>query len=198
MAHINLLPWREELRKQKIRDFAILAIGSAIFGVATVFAVNMYFNDSIGYQKTRNLFLQNEIASSQKLVEEIKTLQALKESLVARMEIIQQLQQSRPQIVHLFEGLATTVPDGVYLASIEQSGPGLTVNGFSQSNARVAAYMRNIEASEWITQPILKIIETKDKEKAGGNTFVLQAMQSLPASEDMAMESSGKSKKAKE
>ena len=187
MAHINLLPWREDLRKERQRDFAIAAAGSAVLGVLAVLAVNMYFTDRTEYQKSRNMFLQNEIASSQKLVEEIKTLQSLKENLVARMDIIQQLQQSRPQIVHLFEELATTVPDGVNLASIDQAAAALTVNGSAQSNARVAAYMRNIESSDWISDPVLKIIENTDKATQSGSTFILQAVQSSPEAKKEAL-----------
>jgi type IV pilus assembly protein PilN len=190
MAHINLLPWREELRKQKQQQFAVVTAGSAVVAALLVFLAHMQMDGLIGNQNQRNQFLNNEIAALDRKIATISELEKTKSALLARMDIIQQLQHSRPQSVHLMDQLVLTLPDGVYLNRISQEGSGLTLSGVAQSNARVSAYMRNIDSSEWMTAPKLDVIETKDGDRRRTAEFVLRATQAMPAQEVAAEDAS--------
>ena len=120
-----------------------------------------------------------EIAKVDKQITEIRELERTRQKLIARMKVIEDLQVSRPQIVHLFDELVTVVPDGAFLTQVTQRGRGLTLNGRAQSNARVSSYMRNIDASPWLAKPKLRIIEQKDQQ-ASDNTFALELVQVVP------------------
>lgn len=183
MARINLLPWREAERKRKIREFIIYAVGGLTVALIIALLVHIQIENQIEYQGKRNDFLQTEIASLDKKIKEIQDLEKTKASLIARMNVIQQLQQSRPEIVHLFDEFVGTLPEGVVLTEIVQVGQELKVAGRAQSNARVSSYMRNIDSSPWIGKADLKKIEQQDKKKAGTdqvsemNQFQLSARQ---------------------
>ncbi len=177
MAHINLLPWREELRKQNQQQFAVIAGGAAVVGGLLILLGHMQMNGLIDRQNQRNEFLKTEINILDKRIEQIKDLEKTKTALLARMDIIQQLQRSRPESVHLMAELVETLPDGVYLAKISQKGAALTLSGVAQSNARVSAYMRNIDGSEWMGDPKLDVIETKDGKIRRNAEFILRAKQ---------------------
>ncbi|MEN8801360.1 MAG: PilN domain-containing protein [Thiogranum sp.] len=177
MAHINLLPWRDELRKQKQQQFAVVGAGAAIMGALLVLLAHMQMEGLIDKQNQRNQFLNMEIAELDSKITKIKNMEKTKNALLARMDIIQQLQRSRPQSVHLMDQLVYTLPDGVYLNKIDQKGQALTLSGVAQSNARVSAYMRNIDGSHWMAQPKLDVIETKDNERRRSAEFVLRANQ---------------------
>lgn len=181
MAHINLLPWREELRKEKQQQFAVVGAGSAVVGALLIVLTHLQMNGLIEHQNNRNKFLETEISALDEKIETIKNLEKTKADLLARMDIIQQLQHSRPQSVHLMDELVYTMPDGVFLSSISQKGPSLTMSGIAQSNARVSAYMRNIDSSQWIGSPRLDVIETKEENNRRTATFVLRASQVAPA-----------------
>jgi type IV pilus assembly protein PilN len=183
MAHINLLPWREELRKQKQQQFAVVAAGTAILGGLLVLLTHMQIEGLIENQNQRNRFLDQEIAQLDEKIAKIKDMEKTKTALLARMDIIQQLQRSRPQSVHLMDQLVYTMPDGVYLSKIAQKDNALTLNGIAQSNARVSAYMRNIDSSEWLAKPKLDVIETKDGEQRRNAEFTLRASQATPSEE---------------
>ena len=185
MAHINLLPWRDELRKQKQQQFAVVGAGAAILGALLVLLAHMQMEGLIEKQNLRNQFLDNEIAELDTKIAKIKDMEKTKNALLARMDIIQQLQRSRPQSVHLMDQLVYTLPDGVYLNKIDQKGQALTLSGVAQSNARVSAYMRNIDGSQWMAKPKLDVIETKDNERRRSAEFVLRASQatSTPSEE---------------
>jgi type IV pilus assembly protein PilN len=191
MAHINLLPWREELRKQKQQQFAVVAAGTAILGGLLVLLVHMQMDGLIENQNQRNQFLDQEIAVLDKKIAKIKELEKTKTALLARMDIIQQLQHSRPQSVHLMDQLVYSLPDGVYLNKISQTGAALTLSGTAQSNARVSAYMRNIDSSDWMTLPKLDVIETKDGERRRTAEFILRANQATPSSKEAGEEEKG-------
>jgi type IV pilus assembly protein PilN len=191
MAHINLLPWREELRKQKQQQFAVVTAGTAILGGLLVLLAHMQMDGLIENQNQRNQFLDQEIAVLDKKIAKIKELEKTKTALLARMDIIQQLQHSRPQSVHLMDQLVYSLPDGVYLNKISQTGAALTLNGIAQSNARVSAYMRNIDSSDWMTQPKLDVIETKDGERRRTAEFILRANQATPSSKEAGEEEKG-------
>jgi type IV pilus assembly protein PilN len=177
MARINLLPWREAERRRRQREFAAIAAASLVATLILGLAVHMQVQMLISYQQSRNQFLKGEISVLDKKIKEINEIERTRNRLISRMNVIQQLQQSRPEIVHLFDELVTRIPPGVYLTQISQSGGSITVNGRAQSNARVSAFMRNIEASKWIGKPSLLVIEQKDKTGTGMNHFQLRFRQ---------------------
>ena len=159
MARINLLPWRETERKQRQREFGFMLIGGLAAALAVAFFIHWYVEGMIDHQERRNSFLKGEIAQLDKKIREIRELEKTKANLIARMNIIQRLQESRPEIVHLFDELVNTLPDGVVLEKVAQNGRSLDLNGRAQSNARVSAYMRNIDGSPWMGGANLKVIQ---------------------------------------
>ena len=173
MARINLLPWRAERRKQRQKEFTVLLAMSALGAVLLSFLLVGYYKAQISGQNERNQFLTDQIAQVQKQIDEIKLLDEKKAKLLARKEIIEKLQANRSQMVHLFDSLVRTIPDGVILTSIKQDEDTLTLEGRAQSNARVSTYMRNLEGSGWMTKPDLSIIEAKGEDKALPNEFKL-------------------------
>jgi type IV pilus assembly protein PilN len=184
MARINLLPWREAERKRRQRDFAILAAGSLALTLLLGLGLHFQIEHMISGQEERNAYLQREIALLDRQIKEIQELEKTKANLLARMNVIQQLQQSRPEVVHLFDELVVTIPEGVLLNKVQQSGRNVVLEGQAQSNARVSAFMRNIEASGWIGNPRLLLIEHKDKTGTGLSHFRLQFTQQTPGGED--------------
>ncbi|HRN61442.1 MAG TPA: PilN domain-containing protein [Luteimonas sp.] len=162
MARINLLPWRAERRKQRQKEFGAMVGLAALAGLALWFLFNMYYNAQISGQKARNTFLEQQIAEVDKKIVEIEELDRQKGRLLARKEVIEQLQANRSQMVHLFDSLVRTIPDGVILTTIKQEGEKLTLEGRSQSNSRVSTYMRNLEGSGWMTKPDLSVIQARD------------------------------------
>ena len=185
MARINLLPWREKLRKQRQRDFGFTILGALLLTVLGMGYWHFFAEGLIDHQLDRNRFLEKEIAKVNKQIEEIKNLEKTRQKLIARMKVIEDLQVSRPQIVHLFDELVTVVPDGTFLTSLAQTGRKVQLIGQAQSNARVSTYMRNIESSPWLNNPKLLIIENKapDKSISQGNSFQLDLVQVAPKQE---------------
>lgn len=179
MAHINLLPWREEQRQEQTRQFATVTVLSLVLTGALVFMVHVTVNNQINHQKYRNKMLQDEITTLDASLKQIEALEETKDQLLARMDIIQSLQQQRPQIVHLFDDFVRTVPEGIYLTTVKQQGEQLTIKGVAESNGRVSAYMRNIDASSWMATPKLKVIETR-KGTLRSSDFTLTTSQSRP------------------
>ena len=183
MANINLLPWREELRKEKTQQFATMTGFSVILTVCLIALVQFAINSQIAYQLKRNKILQDEIAQLDIALKEIEGLEETKEKLLSRMDIIQSLQQKRPQVVHLFDEIVRTVPEGIYLTGIEQKENTININGVAESNGRVSAYMRNIDGSDWMSTPKLTVIESK-KGTLRSSDFVLTTSQSTPKTDD--------------
>ncbi len=163
MARINLLPWRERERAEKQREFLTLLGFVAIFGVLLVFAAHVLVNNRISAQEARNDFLRDEIRKVDRRIREIKELEKTKRALLDRMEIIQRLQRSRPEVVHLFDELVKTLPEGMYLTKVQQTGDRLLIEGKAESDARVSTYMRNLEDSPWFRAPRLRVIETREE-----------------------------------
>jgi type IV pilus assembly protein PilN len=182
MPRINLLPWREELRAQKRTEYLATLGICAVIAAAVWFGIHLYFNELIKQQERRNSFLNEQIAFLDKKIEEIKRLEKEKESLIARMKAIETLQTSRPIIVHLFDELVSTLPEGVYLKEVSQKDDAVTIKGIAQSNARVSNYMRNVESSEWVTDPKLSIIQSKTEDGRRIADFTLTLKQSKPKS----------------
>jgi type IV pilus assembly protein PilN len=177
MPRINLLPWREAERKRKRQEF-YLSLGAAVVTAALVALLGRWqMNASIAHQQDRNQVLQDEIAQLDKRIEEINGLDAQKRRLLARMEIIETLQRSRPEIVHVFDEIVRVLPEGVYLTYLKQTGSRFEIRGIAQSSTRVSTFMRNIDASEWLADPALQIVETKGNDAVGGANFTLFASQ---------------------
>ena len=179
MAHINLLPWREEQRKEQTRQFVTMAVLSVILTAMIIVLIHTIFNKQIAFQNARNQLLQNQIKTLDASLKQIADLEETRDQLLSRMDIIQSLQQKRPQIVHLFDDFVRTVPDGIYLTSIKQNGNELTIKGVAESNGRVSAYMRNIDASAWMSTPKLQVIETR-KGTLHSSNFTLTTSQIFP------------------
>ncbi len=184
MPRINLLPWREEQRKQRQKQFGIALVVAVLSAGLFIWLGNLVYQSRIDYQQARNQRLETEIAELDKAIAEIEGLERQKERLLARMEIIEQLQRSRPEIVHLFDELVRTLPEGVYLTGIRQTGRDVQITGTAQSSTRVSALMRNIDASEWLEDPDLEQIRTVEVGQAEQFNFVLRAKQVRIAGED--------------
>ena len=161
MARINLLPWRAERRKQRQKEFMTMLGLSAAAGLLISFLIVVYYNGQIEGQQGRNQYLRDQIVLVDQQIKEIEALDKKKANLLARKQVIEELQASRSQMVHLFDELVRTIPEGVRLTSIKQNGQTLTLEGRAQSNARVSSYMRNLESSGWMASPDLSIIEAK-------------------------------------
>lgn len=180
MARINLLPWRAERRASRQKEFYGMLGLAAIGGLVLSFLIWFHYSQQISGQGTRNQFLQAEIQKMEGKIKEIEALDKQKDRLLARKKVIEQLQANRSQMVHLFDSLVRTIPDGVALANIKQEGEVLTLEGRAQSNARVSNYMRNLESSGWMTNPDLSIIEAKAQEGTPGTPSATPTARALP------------------
>jgi len=177
MPRINLLPWREAERKKRQRDFGIALAGGVVAAVAGILLTMFVFSQMIDNQQARNDRLTAEIYELQKDITEIDGLERQKERLLARMEIIEQLQQSRPEIVHLFDEISRQMPEGVYLTGMKQTGSRVEIRGIAQSSTRVSALMRQIDASEWMSDPDVDKVETTQSGASRQAAFVLYLKQ---------------------
>ena len=175
MPRINLLPWREAERKERKLAFLVALGAAALAACLVTFAVYLLYTGMIHEQKDRNAMLRAQIAILDRQIEEINNLEATKAKFIARMQIIEKLQRSRPEIVHVFDQIVKTLPNGVYLTSITQSGAHLKFTGVAQSSTRVSAFMRNIDESQWLTNPTLEVIESSHS--AFGSNFTLDAQE---------------------
>lgn len=207
MTRINLLPWREMARKEKKRQFISIGVGAIVLMGLIIFYVHIHIAGMISDQAARNDFLNDEITRIDRQIKEIKTLEEEKADLVARMDVIQQLQVRRSRIVHIFDEIEKTLPTGVFLTKIEQRGGELVLNGIAQSNGDVSSLMRNLEASDWLESPRLEVIQSSDKatekspEKTKDsrytNNFTVHVKQT-GVEEELEKEKSRKDKKGKE
>jgi type IV pilus assembly protein PilN len=179
MPRINLIPWREAERKRKRQEFGVGAVGALLAAGVIAFLVNLQMGAAISNQQERNQYLNDEIAKLDKQITEILALEQQKQRLRARIQVIEQLERSRPEIVHVFDQLVRTIPDGVNLVALKQIDRKLQLKGLAQSSTRVASYMRNLDASEWLKDPSLDILETKGASE-GGSDFTLNAEQENP------------------
>ena len=193
MARINLLPWRDELRKEQTRQFVSLLAISAVLTAAIFLLIHVNIAKMIDNQNVRNNMLTSEITKLEEQLKQIAELESTKTQLLSRMKIIQSLQQKRPQVVHVFDEIVRTLPEGIYLTMLKQTGDNFEFTGISESNGRVSAYMRNIEASEWMKNPRLKVIEAKRKD-GRGSEFILELVQTSPHEEADAKKAAEESK----
>jgi type IV pilus assembly protein PilN len=182
MPRINLLPWRDEERKERKLKF-LVALGGAALGACVVAGIGYMLMDSmVSAQDARNAKLKEEIAILDRQIEKINSLEADKARFIARMGVIEKLQRSRPEIVHVFDEIAKQIPDGVYLTGMTQTGTRLKFEGVAQSSTRVSTFMRNIDGSSYLKNPELDIVQTNDRTNTGGAAFILFADQAGAAS----------------
>lgn len=181
MIRINLLPHREAAKKARREQFFVLVGLISVLAALVVFAVSTFIGTAIDNQTGRNDFLKKEIALLDKELDEIKRLKEQTQALLARKQIIEDLQRDRGETVYLLSELVKQVPEGVYLKSLKQSGVSVNITGYAQSNARISALMRNLEASPWLEQP--QLIESKAAVLNGrrinefGMSFILTRVQ---------------------
>jgi type IV pilus assembly protein PilN len=176
MPRINLLPWREQERKERKLKFLVALGGGTIAAIVAMGGVYLMLDSMIDAQDSRNEMLRAEIKQLDKQIEEINNLESAKQKFIARMEIIEKLQRSRPEIVHVFDEIVRQLPEGVYLTSVKQQDKRLKFEGVAQSSTRVSAFMRNLDGSEWLRNPELEVVETKTGQ-AVGSSFTLFADQ---------------------
>ena len=183
MPRINLLPWREEERKKRQRDFGMAMGGAVLAGIAIIMLTMLAYSTMISSQERRNARLTDEINELQRSIEEIDGLERQKERLLARMEIIDELQKSRPEVVHLFDELVRQLPEGVYLTSMKQTGSRIELRGVAQSSTRVSALMRQIDASGWLASPEVSKVETKTAGSSRQAEFIVFLKQHSPGAD---------------
>lgn len=183
-TRVNLLPWRELRQKEQAAQVLRLALFAfLLMGMVILFAY-MRVSSMVDNQARRNDFLNQEIAKVDQQIKKIRDIKKQREALIARMQVIEQLQAHRTQMVHLFDDLAREVPEGVYLTSMKQSGTSFVLNGVAQSNARVSTFMRRLDASNWFANPDLDVINVVPA-KSGDrlSEFVLRVSQADKAAQ---------------
>ena len=181
MPRINLLPWRDEQRKERQVQFLIALGGATLIAILFAFLGYLLFNSMIDGQQRRNDRLRAEIKGLDKQIEEINSLETSKQNFIARMEIIEKLQRSRPEIVHVFDEIVKTVPDGAYLTGVKQTDQKFRFDGIAQSSTRVSAFMRNIESSQWLMHPELEVVAADSA--TGGQSFTVFADEVVTAAD---------------
>jgi len=183
MANINLLPWREELREERRKEFLVGVGITVAIAVLIIFAVDRFVNNAINNQTRKNDYLREQITSLDREISEIRELQRLKSELTERMTVIQDLQGRRPVIVRLFDELVRTLPDGVYYDQIVRNGDQISFEGVAESNNRVSALLRSLEDSEWFEGPELQQISS-NVAGGNGNRFQLSVIVTTPDPEE--------------
>jgi type IV pilus assembly protein PilN len=195
MANINLLPWRADRRKLREREFYMMLLGTAVAALAVLFIAIFWMGYRVDNQDERNAYLQDQIKGLDSQIVEIKELDNTRSKLLTRKEIIEQLQSNRSQMVHLFDEMVKTIPDGARLTSMKQAGDTLTLEGVAESNSRVASYMRNVDASPWMGRTDLRKIENKagaaSDDKKMPYDFSLDVKLRKPEAQDQDGESAG-------
>ena len=160
MARINLLPWREEKRRERQRQFMTSLLLISILGVVLVFFTGFVFDQKIAHQQIRNELVQSEIRALEARIKRIDELERTRARLISRKQVIESLQASRSITVELLDKLAKSIPVGVTLTTIRQQGKDLSLVGTSQSNARVSAYLRELEANDLFLSPQLGYVRS--------------------------------------
>ena len=197
MPRINLLPWREVERKRKRQEFAVAAGAALLLALLVGFVLRWQYGMIIDNQNERNEYLKQQIAEVDKQIVEILDLEQQKQRLQARIQVIEQLQRSRPEVVHLFDQMVRLLPDGVYLTSIKQTDRKIQIKGVAESSTRVSAFMRNIDGSEWLKDPSLEIVETKGAGDNGANFTLYAGQTTTQTPEEKAGKTAGSNKKKK-
>ncbi len=186
MPRINLLPWRAELRQRRKKEFLVALAGSLVVAMGVAYLSKLTVQGQTSAQQGRNGILRAEIADLDKQIAEITTLESQRERLEARIQVITQLQRSRPEVVHLFDELVNAVPEGVNFTEVIQQGNRIEVQGNAQSSTRVSALMRNIDDSEWLRAPGLEgvdFVTTGSERAAKFKVFAQQVSMVTPEGE---------------
>jgi len=173
MIRVNLLPHRAEKRRARQIQFAVLSIISVVLGALLVGFVHGYFSNRIAYQERRNEYLKQETAKLDKQIAEIKKLREETQSLLERKNVVENLQSTRSDVVHLLDQMLRILPEGVYLKTLKQTGNKINISGYAQTNARISTLMRAIESSPWLSSPSLGVIQASSANGARVSEFTL-------------------------
>lgn len=184
MIYINLLPWRAQRRAQRQKQFYATAVVAAIVGAALVLAGVTYMNSRIDHQDARNQMLQSEIRTLDRQIARIRDIDRQRQNVIDRIEVIQTLQASRPEAVHLFDQMVRTLPEGTFFQELRQEGDRIRFVGRAESNARISALMRRVNDSPWLRDSTLQIIETRQEGPLQVRDFRLEALQTRPGAND--------------
>ena len=184
MTSLNLLPWREQQRQERNRKLLTGCASAWLLSAGLVFLASQFVDGQIDYQRERNQFMQAEIAKLTRIIREIEDLKRKKQDLLARMEVIQQLQANRAQIVHVFDDMVHKLPTGVYLESLNKSGKNLSLKGVAQSNGRVSTLMRNLDSSDWFANASLQVVDVTDQAGTRVSRFDLRISEEAQAPVD--------------
>ncbi|MGA8260726.1 MAG: PilN domain-containing protein [Arenicellales bacterium] len=179
-TRINLLPWREIRRQEQDRQLLSVSIGAWVLMGLIVFYATYHMNGLLDYQNRRNDYLRTQIAKLDKQIQQINKLKERKQALLARMDIIQQLQRDRTQTVHVFDDLVRKLPKGVYLTGLAKRNKRITLRGVAQSNARVSHLMNNLDSSNWFTNPDLDIVNARQQGGERVSQFTLRVRERKP------------------
>lgn len=180
MAKINLRPWREELRAEKQKQFVVMMLGALIIAGGLAFLWKSDLDSRIAYQQSRNAYIETATKELDKQIKEIENLKRQRDELLARMQVIQDLQGKRPVIVRVFDELVRTLPDGLYYTDLKKAGDRLDIVGMAESNSRISNLMRQFEDSEWFANPNLTNVAAADSARAGYSQFNLSVQQRTP------------------
>lgn len=174
MAHINLLPWREEKRQERQQQFYIVMGLTLAFAILVFYIITGYMNGLLDEQNQRNHYLQQEIAKVDLQIKEIQDLEKKRDRLLARMQVIQDLQQSRPTIVKVFDSLVRTVPEGIHLQVLAREGDKLIVQGVAQTNARVSVFMNQLDKDSAFNESKLRVVQRTSSRDDAIRQFTLE------------------------
>jgi len=174
MPHINLLPWRETRRKEQEKRFYVISGVAAALSILVVFLANNHIGQTINYQTQRNAYMTTQLKAVDQQIATIKSLEQEKNQLLSRMNIIQRLQASRPESVHLFEQVAYVTPEGARLVKLTHNGGLYSIEGIAESNALISRMMRNIDRSKWLSDPQLIVIDSSKKAYPGSSWFSMR------------------------
>lgn len=184
MARINLLPWREELRQERLKQFITAVIAGVVFALLALYLVTSFANSLIDEQKSRNAKLQTEIAKLDLIIREIQDLEKQRDRLLARMQVIEELQLSRPKAVKVFDSVVRTVPEGIHLETVSRQGNRLEFQGVAQSNARVSVFMRQLDADSEFNESKLRIVQRTSSQNDAIRKFTLEVDESKPSPDE--------------
>ncbi len=184
MARINLLPWRDEYRREKQQEFLSVLGFVALMTLLVAYLWFSSVNGAIESQKKRNQMLEKEIAALEQKVTEIRELKKRRAELLDRMKVIQALQGERPVIVRYFDELVRAIPEGVYLTTLERSGNVINLRGITESNVRVSALMRNVDESDWFATPNLSSVKATPEFGAQASEFTMSFTTSKPKDDE--------------
>lgn len=181
MAHINLLPWREQLREQRKQQFIAALIGVLLLGAAAVFLADQLFSSMISQQQARNNFIRQEITALDSRIKEISELRKKRQELIDRTKVIQDLQGNRPIVSRVFDQLVRTIPEGVYFSSVKMTGKNIAIEGTAETNNLISSLMRSQDASDWLVAPNLAEVKLTEQDGQELSNFKLTVQQTKPA-----------------